>query len=377
MNRILLIVSTATYILDKASIARAFSSFHNQNKRIPSFQRHRHHFCCLSSRSSNSDKGSLASISRMSSSAGSQERDKSSREEEKNNSNSQNTKAYTVTVCVVPPPENVEVWQALSDIRKELKDPGYFRWPPHVNLLYPFIKLPTNSNDAGADGLYECNENWTLSDVVEKLASATKHTSPFCIQLNKFGTFGGKKRGVLWLHPDSTSSLPRDENEIAEQTSPLVQLQTSLEEAFPMCKDQSQKGGGFTPHMTVSHFPSLADALNAQRTMEESYSFLDSDENFSDTGDCLQFLLDRIYLLERKGDEGQFLRVAEIAFGGDFDGSTIENEIETKLFDPPQPFPDMPDTEDDWVYEERMLMKSRRKNNRKSRRGKGTQQPSG
>ena len=276
------------------------------------------------------------------------------------------TKLHTVTVCVVPPPENVRVWQTLSEIRKILKDPGYYRWPPHVNLLYPFIELPSHSHDADPNEESDC----TLSDIVEKLETVTRKIPPFLIHLNKFGTFGGKQRGVLWLHPDSTSGLPK-ENETKEPSSPLIQLQASLEEAFPMCADQSKKGGGFTPHMTVSHFASLDDTIEAQRTMEASYSLADADEDgIGDKDARFRFLLDRIYLLERKGDEGQFLRVAEIALGGGNDAFDVTNtSSQTKIFDPPQPFPDMPQREDEWVYNERMLMKSRRKNNRK-RRGK-------
>lgn len=369
MNKILLVLSTATCILDKASSVNAFSSFHRNWYR---HRHHPHHLHFLSSRSSNSKNPPQVFFSVMNSSTGSLKRDQSC-QEENSRRKSQHTKVHSVTVCVVPPPENVHVWQTLSKMRKELKDPGYFRWPPHVNLLYPFVKLPNHSYNAGADGISECNDDWSLSDVVEKLESATRNIPPFSIQLNEFGTFGGKKRGVLWLHPDSTGDLPQDKNETEEQTSPLVRLQKSLEETFPMCKDQSQKGGGFTPHMTVSHFSCLDDALKAQRTTESSYSLVDSDEDgMADRRACLHFVLDRIYLLERKGDEGQFLRVAEIALGGNSNASNV-----TKLFDPPQPFPDMPKTEDEWVYEERMLMKSRRKNNRKPRRGKGKQQPIG
>jgi len=36
------------------------------------------------------------------------------------------TKVHTVTVCVVPPPENDHVWQVLSEMRLILKDPGYY-----------------------------------------------------------------------------------------------------------------------------------------------------------------------------------------------------------------------------------------------------------
>jgi hypothetical protein len=298
-----------------------------------------------------------------------------SEEEKKSSKKTRQTKVHTVTVCVTPPPENVHVWQALSEIRFQLKDPGYYRWPPHVNLLYPFLELPHRSNDVHADGESEIRSesNLILSDIVEQLESAIKNLVPFSVRLNEFGTFGGKRRGVLWLNPESDCELPQekceDKNEPEEQSSSLIRLQTSLEKAFAMCQDQSQKGGGFTPHMTVSHFPSLDEALHAKGTMEASSLFADTSKNGTNNNSAsLGFVVDRVYLLQRKGDEGQFLRVAEIPLGAANDASSVTDRSETKIFDPPQPFPDMPQREDEWVYNERMLQKSRRKNNRKPRR---------
>jgi 2'-5' RNA ligase superfamily len=45
------------------------------------------------------------------------------------------------TVCMVPPPSSTTriVWDALNQARQQLADPGFYRWPPHANLLYPFL----------------------------------------------------------------------------------------------------------------------------------------------------------------------------------------------------------------------------------------------
>jgi len=160
-------------------------------------------------------------------------------------------KVHTLTVCMVPPPEYQDVWETICQMRRQLKDPGYYRWPPHVNLLYPFLQLGANDD---------------LEQAVGQLSTATRRCAPFPVTLKQFGTFGGKKRGVLWLSPDSTgtSILKSDKEDILP--SPLATLQKRLEEAFPFCNDQSQKGakGTFVPHMTLSHFETLDDALMAQ-----------------------------------------------------------------------------------------------------------------
>ena len=284
-------------------------------------------------------------------------------------------KVHTVTVCMVPPPpttatpDNQRVWNKISEMRRQLKDPGYYRWPPHVNLLYPFLKLDDNHDDQQHD-----NNRNSISYIVKHIETAIQDVPPFLIELHDFGTFGGKHRGVLWLRPnskriddddDDDDDTIQEDAQYETSTAPLHHLQASLEKAFPMCRDQSQKGekGVFVPHMTISHFECLDDALTAQKELESS---------FPNRDDYLNFVLDRIYLLERKGDNGQFLRVADIAVGTRKVPSTSSVEV-SKIYDPPIPFPDMPTKEDDWVYEERMKMKERRRNNGggRGRRGGG------
>jgi 2'-5' RNA ligase len=283
------------------------------------------------------------------------------------------TKVHTVTVCVVPPSDHERVWEVVSDMRRTLQDPGYFRWPPHINLLYPFLKLPSSSSIA----MGHENEMTLVADIVQQLELATTHVPPFETKLDSFGIFGGANRGVLWLHPESSSGLLCDENnyedDIAAQNkidlchrttnAPLIALQQSLEDAFPMCCDQSRKGeyGKFVPHMTISHFSSRDEALQGQYKVE---AFLNPND--------LQFLVDRIYLLERKGDDGQFLRVAEIALGGqnhDVSAAQPTMRAVTKIFDPPLEFPGMPDKEEEWVYDGRMKLKEQRRSGYRSRGG--------
>ena len=52
---------------------------------------------------------------------------------------SNSTKQHTSTVALVPPEL---VWEPIQQARTHLKDKGLYRWPPHINLLYPF--LPTD-----------------------------------------------------------------------------------------------------------------------------------------------------------------------------------------------------------------------------------------
>jgi len=238
-------------------------------------------------------------------------------------------KQHTITICMVPPATATKVWTDVTRARTELKDPGLYRWPPHANMLYPFIEIKHD-----------------LEEIAQKLRNATSKCPPFQVSVDMLGTFGGKNRGVLWLYPKSYRDNDIDG---IQDEEPLIELQAMLEEQFPTCTDQ-RKSGRFTPHMTLSHFASLEDAQNAQAQVESWWP------------SNVKFHIREIYLLQRKGDDGQFLRVATITLGDVADSSGIS------IHEAPEAFPDMPTVEEDWVREERMKLKERRSGSWKGRR---------
>ena len=56
-------------------------------------------------------------------------------------------KQHSSTVAIVPPEA---LWPPIQRARRALRDKGLYRWPPHINLLYPF--LPTDDFAAAAVG---------------------------------------------------------------------------------------------------------------------------------------------------------------------------------------------------------------------------------
>ena len=252
---------------------------------------------------------------------------------------------HTMTVCMVPPAQYKSAWEAVTKARTELKDPGLFRWPPHANLLYPFLNIKTSDTK----GIH--------AEKLQLLGQAVKQCEPFRVSLDSFGTFGGNSRGVLFLRPRSFEITDGDDkpeldtvdsNAIAEK-EPLINLQSALYHHFPECPDQ-QKQGKFTPHMTVSHFPSLQEALEGKTQVESWWS-------------PVEFDVTEIYLLKRVGDDGPFKILATLPLGSN--GNNIQ------VHDPAVVFPDMPLEEEEWVREERMKMKARRNGNSNGRRGSG------
>ena len=101
--------------------------------------------------------------------------------------------------------------------------------------------------------------------------------------------------------------------------------------------------------MTVSHFPSLQEALVGKEKAEKWWS------------PQVEFDVTEIYLLKRVGDDGAFKIVATLPLGS--------AETNMRISNPPAAFPDMPLEEEQWVRDERMKMKARR--NGKSNAGRG------
>jgi 2'-5' RNA ligase superfamily len=255
-------------------------------------------------------------------------------------------KYHHLTVCMVPPESSVLVWETITKCRTELKDPGLYRWPPHANLLYPFIDLQSVHHsdtyiDESSSSPFAVNPS-----IIHGLLEACRQVEPFHIKLHQFGTFGSKKRGVLWLYPDS---FYVDETKTTK-IPPLVLLQSLLVQSFPQCNDQNMKSNvGFNPHMTVSHFINHEEALAAQNRVEQWWP-----------SDHMVFPVRCIYLLQRDGDAGQFLRVVDIPLGS-------QHTDEVIIHPSPLPFLHMPSTEVDWVLEERMKLKQRRNGQWRSR----------
>jgi 2'-5' RNA ligase superfamily len=339
------------------------------------------------------------------------------------------------TVCMVPPPSSTDsarsVWDALTQARQQLQDPGFYRWPPHVNLLYPFLNCYSscnNENNTHDISTTTCQADVINHDILKSLQVACRQCAPFLVQLHQFGTFGGKKRGVLWVYPDSSSSSSScnvtstgsrpleseqqddvyDDTSISNEIEPLVELQARLQEQFPMCTDQRKVDGVFRPHMTLSHFVNLQGAQEAQKLVEawwpttttttttppdDTTTLATTNDNGEDSNApqrqaaaMLEFWVDRIYLLHRQGDNGQFCIVAEIPLLGGpaalrrapvaqpetkdtiATGDTTATAV-LQVDHPPRPFAFMPETEWDWVRQARLELKARRNHRRGNSRG--------
>jgi 2'-5' RNA ligase len=139
-------------------------------------------------------------------------------------------------LAVVPPQE---AWGPIQAIRVK-HDRQVRRWPPHINLLYPFYP-PERFDEA-----------------LPRLIEACGRITPFAVTLAEFRYFRhSSRKATLWLAPE-----PREA---------LVRLQAALQAACPDCNDLSRFAAGFTPHLSVGQAGSAEEARRLQDAFQRAW----------------------------------------------------------------------------------------------------------
>lgn len=121
----------------------------------------------------------------------------------------------TNSACCILPPE--ELWPQIQQIRKQY-DKSYEKWPPHINLLWPFVSK---------DQFYQASQ---------ALQAKMNNMPSFSIILDTFTYFEDSK--YLFLVPSSSKELQA--------------LHKVIVESFPdLAQEQTLREGAYYPHMTV------------------------------------------------------------------------------------------------------------------------------
>mmetsp|Transcript_24883 Transcript_24883/g.36701 ORF Transcript_24883/g.36701 Transcript_24883/m.36701 type:complete len:268 (+) Transcript_24883:2-805(+) len=225
------------------------------------------------------------------------------------------------SLAVIPPPAMEDVWEQLNGLRHKLKDKGYYRWPPHINLLYPFIDFST------IDAL----------ESVTALAQSLESIQPFEIELSEFDCFGGKDRGVLWLKPSVIG---------ASEESPLQQIYNTCINTIPEYTEIARPARPFAPHMTVTHTTSKNEAQVQASIQQESW-------------ESVKFPVNYIYILSRDVNAengGQYTLSWTIPLGG-----------RDPIYEGGRRLDLMPVHEEEWVREAKNKTYNRKKGRGKMR----------
>lgn len=203
--------------------------------------------------------------------------------------------SHTSALVLLPP---TTITPPIETVRR-VHDKHFARWPPHINLIYPFLASPADA----ASGEQQGESSKLKQDIYDRIKSVTKSIEPIHIRLSTTGTFHhGKKSKTVWLDP-------------VPLTGALKPLQNALQKEFSEC-DADQRP--FTPHLSVGQANSDKGAQNLgdkiRKSIRDHLSRQSSDGEGSPEA-VLDWHVDEIYVIERKGYHGRFNIVGAIKLG--------------------------------------------------------------
>lgn len=184
------------------------------------------------------------------------------------------------SAVVLLPPESA--WPAIQAIRAR-HDRSFERWMPHINLLYGFV----------ADAHFAA--------ALPRIRAALSDTCPFIVELAELRSFHHRRTDTIWLRP-----APRP-------ASALIELQTTLERAFPQCDEQGKKSpAGFTPHLSIGQVRG-----SARRRLDDVLA------RWQSAWRPVRFVAGSVALISRRGDEPFVIRHI-VPLGGDTLAATVD-----------------------------------------------------
>jgi hypothetical protein len=192
------------------------------------------------------------------------------------------------SALVLLPPSSIT---APIETVRLVHDKHFRRWPPHINLLYPFLASPSEVIAQG-----EGNEPPQLKDSIRaRMQQAIKSIRPFQISLSADppGTFTHSKRSrTVWLGPSSQR---------------VQQLQEGLQAEFAECNADPRP---FTPHLSIGQANS---DHYVQKLGDEIRNSITAFANYSEGAPVvLDWYVDKVFVIERKGFHDRFEIIGSI-----------------------------------------------------------------
>lgn len=258
------------------------------------------------------------------------------------------------SALVLLPPSSIA--KPIEALRRK-HDKHFDRWPPHINLIYPFLASPSVSvtrRDAD-DNLLHQGDHLKL-EIQSRIRDVAKKVQPFRIQLaaDPPGYFlHGKKSATVWLNPlddvtgqESPSKVVAgkagfeddDDDANLDDSDPssilslasieVKKLQAELQAEFAECDAETRP---FRPHLSIGQavLDNSIDKLS-QEAAEIVRDFMQ--EKSEDAGQArpkiqdmstsdepssarLSWNVDKVFVIERKSYTGRFKVVGVVELG--------------------------------------------------------------
>ncbi|KAB8342852.1 hypothetical protein FH972_022450 [Carpinus fangiana] len=265
--------------------------------------------------------------------------------------------SYKSALAILPPKQLRPPFDSL----RHRHDRHFKRWPPHINLIYPFLDQPSlgfdeqirhsrrpsddpdpnSNNKTAANNSLKALEESITQDMAPSISSRIRkvldanHFGPIDLYARRPNHFlHSKHSATVWLHPEEkppdshapasvTSDSPNGNDPTAKPTCEacprLCQLRSLLLDEFSECAGDS--GGDerpFVPHLSLGQ----ADGEDAARKLEaeverEIWEFVHGEGKNGEAGEEealeaggsgweLHWKVDQICVLERVGFRGRF-----------------------------------------------------------------------
>lgn len=177
---------------------------------------------------------------------------------------------------------------------RRIHDKHFARWPPHINLVYPFLASPSDVQPATNGD--SPNARHLKSDLRSRIQRAVKDIQPFQMTLSTEDPqlfVHSKKSKTMWLAPSSDT---------------VKQLQAALQMEFAECDADRRP---FVPHLSLGQVRTDADEERMRTDVDEATM-----DYFSKLAiERLNWSVDTVYVIEREGYKTPFKIIGAINLG--------------------------------------------------------------
>jgi 2'-5' RNA ligase len=198
------------------------------------------------------------------------------------------------SALVLLPPSSIA---APIEAVRRIHDKQFHRWPAHINLLYPFLSSPSEFCEQHGGGGMDVA---LKEDIRERIIKATREIQPFPMSLN------ADTPGVFHHSPWSKTVW------LGPITQAVQELQAALQAEFLDVKADRRP---YKPHLSIGQAKSWDDIGKLSEAIRKSVSDFLSRNGQDDAPIALDWLVDRVCVIERNGSNDRFKTIETIELG--------------------------------------------------------------